>query len=89
MVLKTVVATIVNQVLGEYISNLQTSQLELGIWNGDVVLHNLTLRKDIFKKLRIPIDVVEGTIGNLTLSIPWADLKNKYHNVFNPGIIIY
>ncbi|KAI8929325.1 hypothetical protein BC831DRAFT_410850 [Entophlyctis helioformis] len=65
------------QVLGEYIDNLETKQLSLGIWSGDVVLHNLRLKKDALSKLNLPIDVLDGYLGDLTLSIPWSDLKNK------------
>nr|KAJ3420850.1 hypothetical protein HK105_005137 [Polyrhizophydium stewartii] len=77
MVFETVVASVVNQFLGEYIANLETNQLSLGIWSGDVVLHNLRLKKDALAKLNLPIDVLEGTLGDLTLSIPWSDLKGK------------
>ena len=77
MVLETLAASIVNQVLGEYISNLQTNQLELGIFSGSVVLHNLTLKKDIFTRLRLPVEILDGCVGSLTLSIPWSDLKGK------------
>ncbi|OAJ41917.1 hypothetical protein BDEG_25446 [Batrachochytrium dendrobatidis JEL423] len=77
MVFETVVATVVNQFLGEYIANLETKQLSLGIWSGDVVLHNLRLKKDALSKLNLPIDVIDGSLGELTLSIPWSDLKGK------------
>ncbi|KAH9250730.1 hypothetical protein BASA81_011446 [Batrachochytrium salamandrivorans] len=77
MVFESVIATVVNQFLGEYIANLETKQLSLGIWSGDVVLHNLRLKRDALSKLRLPIDVIDGTLDDLKLSIPWSDLKGK------------
>eukprot|EP00842_Homolaphlyctis_polyrhiza_P006737 jgi/Hompol1/7064/HPOL_002423-RA len=77
MVFETVVATLINQFLGEYIAGLETKQLSLGIWSGDVVLHDLRLKKDALSKLNLPIDVLDGVLGDLTLSIPWSDLKSK------------
>jgi vacuolar protein sorting-associated protein 13A/C len=77
MVFETLIASVVNQVLGEYISNLQTDQLELGIWDGQVKLQNLRLKDDIFRKLKIPVDVVDGVVGEINLSIPWSDLARK------------
>lgn len=77
MVFKTVIATVVNQVLGEYVSNLQTDQLELGMWDGQVKLQHLKLRKDIFQRMGLPIEVVDGIIGEITLSIPWSDLAKQ------------
>ncbi|RKO88856.1 N-terminal region of Chorein, a TM vesicle-mediated sorter-domain-containing protein, partial [Blyttiomyces helicus] len=65
------------QFLGDYVDNLESKQLSIGLWQGDVVLHNLRLKKDALDKFDLPIDVLEGYLGDLTLSIPWSDLKNK------------
>ncbi|KAI8340848.1 hypothetical protein BC941DRAFT_227149 [Chlamydoabsidia padenii] len=75
--LEALVASILNRVLGNYVSNLNYDQLKIAIWNGEVNLHNLKLRKDALDKLKLPIDVVEGYLGELTLSIPWSNLKTK------------
>ncbi|CAO3580955.1 unnamed protein product [Absidia cylindrospora] len=75
--LEALVASILNRVLGNYVSNLNYDQLKIAIWNGEVNLQNLKLRKDALDKLRLPIDVVEGYLGELTLSIPWSNLKSK------------
>ncbi|KHJ44018.1 hypothetical protein D918_05711 [Trichuris suis] len=44
MVFETVVATILNKALGSYVENLDASQMNLGIWGGNVVLNNLNLK---------------------------------------------
>lgn len=43
----------------------------MGIWSGDIKLKNLRLKKEALDKFRLPVDVVEGYLGDLTLSIPW------------------
>lgn len=53
------------------VSNLNTGQLNIGIWSGDIKLKNLRLKKEALDKFRLPVDVVEGYLGDLTLSIPW------------------
>lgn len=53
------------------VDNLNTGQLNVGIWSGDVKLRNLRLKKEALDKFRLPVDVVEGYLGDLTLSIPW------------------
>ncbi|ORX52050.1 hypothetical protein DM01DRAFT_1408497 [Hesseltinella vesiculosa] len=75
--LESLVASILNRVLGNYVSNLNYDQLKIAIWNGQVNLHNLKLRRDALDKLRLPIDVTEGYLGELELSIPWANLKTQ------------
>lgn len=53
------------------VDNLNTGQLNIGIWSGDVKLKNLRLKREALDKFRLPVDVVEGYLGDLTLSIPW------------------
>ncbi|KAJ3106617.1 hypothetical protein HDU97_005982 [Phlyctochytrium planicorne] len=76
------VASVINKFLGDYVANLETKQLSIGIWQGDVVLHNLRLKREALDKFNLPVDVLEGYLGDLTISIPWNDLKNKPVKVF-------
>ncbi|KAJ2786527.1 Vacuolar protein sorting-associated protein 13 [Coemansia interrupta] len=72
-----VVATLLNRFLGNYVTNLETNQLKLGIWQGDVKLEKLRLKQDALDKLRLPVDIKEGWLGTLTISIPWSNLKGE------------
>lgn len=40
-------------------------------------MHSLRLKTSALDKFRLPIDVKEGFLGDLTLSIPWSNLKGK------------
>lgn len=41
---------------------------------GDLVLNDLLLKKSIFSELDVPLDIVVGKIGKLTLKVPWNKL---------------
>ncbi|KAG2213335.1 hypothetical protein INT46_007194 [Mucor plumbeus] len=75
--LESLVASILNRFLKNYVSNLNYDQLKIGIWNGEVNLRNLKLRRDALDKLDLPINVSEGYLGELTLIIPWSNLRNE------------
>lgn len=75
--LESLAATLLNRLLGSYVENFDPTQLNVGIWSGDVKLKNLKLRKDCLDGLNLPIDVKFGTLGNLVLTVPWSSLKNK------------
>ncbi|KAK4052926.1 Vacuolar protein sorting-associated protein 13 [Microbotryomycetes sp. JL221] len=66
--LESVLAGVLNRFLSAYVDNLNTGQLNVGIWSGDVKLRNLRLKKEALDKFRLPVDVVEGYLGDLTLS---------------------
>ncbi|EEH20971.2 hypothetical protein PABG_03202 [Paracoccidioides brasiliensis Pb03] len=75
--LEGLVANLLNRFLGMYVKNFDAGQLNVGIWSGDVKLRNLELRKEALDQLRLPLNVVEGHLGELTLSIPWSNLRGK------------
>ncbi|CAG8531072.1 22393_t:CDS:10, partial [Racocetra persica] len=75
--LESLATTVLNRFLGDYVSNLEGKQLNIAIWKGDVVLRDLQLKKEALDKFNLPIDVLEGYLGELTLNIPWSNLKNK------------
>ncbi|EAZ62765.2 vacuolar sorting [Scheffersomyces stipitis CBS 6054] len=74
---ESLVANLVNRFLGSYIENFDAKQLNIGIWSGDVKLKNLKLKKESLDKFKLPVDVKFGHLGELTLQIPWSNLKSK------------
>ncbi|GAA5849449.1 hypothetical protein JCM5353_001982 [Sporobolomyces roseus] len=75
--LESVAAGLLNKYLGTYVDNLNTSQLNFGVWSGDIKLRNLRLKKDALDKLNLPIDVIEGYLGELTIKIAWHALSSQ------------
>jgi vacuolar protein sorting-associated protein 13A/C len=75
--LEGIVSTLLNRFLGMYVQNFDPKQLNVGIWSGDVKLRDLELRREALDQLRLPLNVVQGHLGSLTLSIPWSNLRGK------------
>ncbi|KAK2733181.1 hypothetical protein FQN57_002273 [Myotisia sp. PD_48] len=75
--LEGIVANLLNRFLGLYVKDFDAGQLNVGIWSGDVKLRNLQLRREALDQLHLPLNVVEGHLGQLTLSIPWSNLRGK------------
>ncbi|POS86544.1 hypothetical protein EPUL_002626 [Erysiphe pulchra] len=71
------VATLLNRFLGLYIQNFDPKQLNIGIWSGDVKLRDLELRREALDQLNLPINVIKGYLGELTLRIPWSNLRGQ------------
>lgn len=75
--LEGLVANLLNRFLGMYVKNFNAQQLNVGIWNGDLKLRDLELRREALDQLHLPVNVVEGHLGSLTMSIPWTNLRGK------------
>ncbi|KAK9446960.1 uncharacterized protein V1518DRAFT_387785 [Limtongia smithiae] len=81
--LEGLVASLLNRFLVRFsVKNFDPKQLNIGIWSGDVKLRKLELKREALDKFRLPIDILQGHLGELTLQIPWSNLKNKPVKVF-------
>ncbi|XP_066500890.1 vacuolar protein sorting-associated protein 13A isoform X2 [Hoplias malabaricus] len=77
MVFESLVVDVLNRFLGDYVVNLDSSQLKLGIWGGDAILRNLEIKENALSQLDIPFKVRAGRIGRLELKIPWKNLYTQ------------
>ncbi|CAK1541922.1 unnamed protein product [Leptosia nina] len=71
------VAGILNRLLGKYVQDLDTENLNVGIFSGNVNLIDLKLKPEALYELDLPIDVKIGTIGKINLQIPWSGLYTQ------------
>ncbi|XP_035721159.1 vacuolar protein sorting-associated protein 13-like isoform X2 [Vespa mandarinia] len=76
MVFESIIAELLNKVLGEYIQNLDYTQLKLSLWGGDVVLTDLLIKETALDVLDLPIRLEYGRLGKLILKIPYKDIWN-------------
>ncbi|XP_061117583.1 vacuolar protein sorting-associated protein 13A isoform X1 [Conger conger] len=88
MVFESLVVDVLNRFLGDYVVNLDSSQLKLGIWGGDAVLKNLTIKENALSQLDIPFKVRAGHIGRLELKIPWKNLYTQSVEATLDGVFL-
>ncbi|XP_025027200.1 vacuolar protein sorting-associated protein 13D isoform X1 [Python bivittatus] len=89
--LEGLIAWVLNNYLGKYVSNLNTDQLSVALLKGAVELENLPLKKDALKEL-LPFEVKAGFIGKITLQIPfyrphidpWVISVSRLHVIGSP-----
>ncbi|XP_018619206.2 vacuolar protein sorting-associated protein 13C isoform X1 [Scleropages formosus] len=77
MVFESLVSDLLNRFIGDYVENLDKSQLKIGIWGGNVVLENLRVKENALSELDVPFKVKAGQVGKLTLKIPWKNLYSE------------
>uniref|UniRef100_A0A665TU24 Vacuolar protein sorting 13 homolog A n=1 Tax=Echeneis naucrates TaxID=173247 RepID=A0A665TU24_ECHNA len=88
MVFESLVVDVLNRFLGDYVVNLDSSQLQLGIWGGDAVLTNLEIKENALSQLDIPFKVRAGHIGRLELKIPWKNLYTQSVEATLDGVFL-
>ena len=61
--------------LGQYVE-LESDNMTMGLWHGDVELHNLTVKRDALYSA-MGVIVNKGHVGKITAKVPWAHLGHK------------
>ncbi|XP_043215701.1 vacuolar protein sorting-associated protein 13D-like [Amphibalanus amphitrite] len=75
--LESLAAWVLNNYLGQYLENLNTDQLSVGLLQGAVEMENVPLRKDALSSLDLPVRVTAGFVGKIRLSIPVRRLSSE------------
>lgn len=60
--------------LGSYVKDFQREQLKITLWNEEVLLENVELVLEAFDYLQLPFALREGSVGRLSIRIPWKKL---------------
>ncbi|KAF7684230.1 putative vacuolar protein sorting-associated protein 13A [Astathelohania contejeani] len=67
---ESLLISILNKHLSEYVEHLDTHQLNMGLWSGRVTLSNLQLRS---RALTTQIRLMGGCISYMELAMPWSN----------------
>ena len=71
------VANVLNRVLGDFIKDLNSDQLNISVFSGNISLENLNLNENILHLLGLPFDLQHGSVGKIHVKIPWTSLLSS------------
>ncbi|KAK8875495.1 hypothetical protein M9Y10_005661 [Tritrichomonas musculus] len=74
---KSIAAKVISHFFCEYIDQVDSSQLELAIWEGKARLENVKIVKDALATHNLPFTVNNGSIGSISLLFPWSRLRSE------------
>lgn len=69
------ISSILNRVLGNFVENLDSEQLNISLWSGHLVLENVQVKKDIFDSWPVPFSISYGKIGKIFIEVPFTNLS--------------
>lgn len=72
---KTLIAWVFNHYIAYYyFDNVNVTQLKVAFEKGEIELENLPIKRDALKHLKLPWNVVSGSVGKLSIRIPLMTL---------------
>ena len=85
--LEKLISSVLNRVLGNFIENLDSEQLNISLLHSNVKLENLQIKPTLFDSMPVPFSLHYGKVGRIFIDIPvWniasAPLKVEISDVF-------
>ena len=72
---------LVTRQFGHIIEGLDTDQVRLSTWKGELVLEHVTLRPDVldrfFPRTKCPVEMEYGRVGHLQICLPWTVVRQQ------------
>ena len=75
--LESILEKVLSKVLGQYISGIDSKNLNIGIMSGNVVIEKVSIRPEVLEMFELPISLLFSSIGKLSLSVPWRSIGSS------------
>ena len=73
--LEGAVAAVLQKALGAYLEGIDSASLRASVWDGDIVLREVSLRTSALEALQLPVRVLGGSVGAVRVQVPWRKLR--------------
>uniref|UniRef100_K3XCA2 PDZ domain-containing protein n=1 Tax=Globisporangium ultimum (strain ATCC 200006 / CBS 805.95 / DAOM BR144) TaxID=431595 RepID=K3XCA2_GLOUD len=83
---KAILSSILESQLGKYVDGLTSDSLQVGLWSGELVLQNLSLKPHALAELDLPVTVIKGSIERIHVVVPWNQLGSASVQITIDGI---
>jgi len=73
---ESILERILKNYLGRFINGVDSNNLHLGVWKGDVRVENVSIRSDVLDNLECAVRIKASNIGSLSMKVPWTKLSS-------------
>eukprot|EP00752_Nemacystus_decipiens_P006311 g5691.t1 len=85
---KALLLNALHDALSDYVVGLSPEKLKVGVWSGKIVLGELQVNPEAVNQLRLPVNIIHGTVKKLEVDIPWAHLSSRPVKVVLEGVSV-
>jgi hypothetical protein len=75
--LEGVLASLIDRIAGKYVDGIDKKATNMSVWSGHIVLKDLALKPTCLDDMDLPIKMRYGRLEQLSLDIPWKNLRAK------------
>jgi len=71
------ISGVLNRFLGNFIENLGAEQLNISLWNGQITLQDMQIKKTLFDSMPVPFNMHYGKVGKIYIDIPVINISTE------------
>lgn len=71
------VESLLEEYVSEWVDGLDADKMKVAVFSGKVEFRDLTLKASALDKFQFPLRVKAGTLGRLTMKVPWKRLTTQ------------
>jgi vacuolar protein sorting-associated protein 13A/C len=86
--LEGVLAKVIERIAGKYVDGIDKKATNMSVWSGHIALKDLSLKSTALDDLDLPVKLLYGHLEELSLDIPWNNLRSKPVVVHLSGLYI-
>lgn len=75
--LEGVLASLIDRIAGKYVDGIDKKATNMSVWSGHIVLKDLALKPTCLDDMDLPVKLRYGRLEQLSLDIPWKNLRAK------------
>eukprot|EP00741_Cyanophora_paradoxa_P002693 tig00000615_g2613.t1 len=81
-----IIKNVLDKYAKEYFSNLDKTNLDIGLFSGEVVLDNLEINPKALDNISVPFKIVSGFVHKVHIVVPWTSLSSSAIRVNLDGV---
>ncbi|EMD47039.1 vacuolar protein sorting-associated protein, putative [Entamoeba histolytica KU27] len=85
---ESLIADFLTKTIGKYIEDLDVNSVSVSLWNGNVQLKNLQVKKDACSAFNLPVIISKGILKTLEVEVPWKSIKTDPFKIKIKGLHI-
>jgi vacuolar protein sorting-associated protein 13A/C len=74
---ESIIATLLNKYLSEYIDAVDYNNLKIGLFSGCLELLNIKIKPSALYQFDLPVEVKYGRIGKLKINLSWRKILSE------------
>jgi hypothetical protein len=87
--MKSAVTSVLNRVLGEFVENLDSDNLNMSLLSGTVTLNDLRIKRSAIEKFGFPFTIQSGFLKRVYVKVPWTSLTSSPLQVEVAGLHLH